>query len=281
MMLLDGERRVRKVNKFAEQFAGACTSDLNGRAAAKRCAVFIHRTTPKACGFGPQCGQCPVRRTVIATFKPAACISRWKRPCRSSSPGKSKKLPFSFPPHYSKFRNNPGFWSRFKTLPCACRLRRLCKGLTTNWKSGGGTHRGLKQTVEQLQEEVMERQRAENILRARLRLLELAESYSQEEFPPGDPGRIGGAHRQHHRLYHLVEADQRTLSLQSWSTNTLKNMCTAEGKGRHYDLAEPASGRIACLSAVRLFTTTMPRCPEPGIASRPCSGGAGTGGADL
>ncbi|MDO8684303.1 MAG: SpoIIE family protein phosphatase [Armatimonadota bacterium] len=39
-------------------------------------------------------------------------------------------------------------------------------------------------------------------------------------------------------FYHFVEADQKTLSLQTWSSNTLKNMCTAEGKGRHYPIAE-------------------------------------------
>ncbi len=35
-------------------------------------------------------------------------------------------------------------------------------------------------------------------------------------------------------FFHFVEADQKTLSLQNWSTNTLANMCTAEGKWSHY-----------------------------------------------
>jgi len=33
---------------------------------------------------------------------------------------------------------------------------------------------------------------------------------------------------------HFLEPDQKTIILQTWSTNTLKNMCTAEGKGNHY-----------------------------------------------
>jgi PAS domain S-box-containing protein len=37
-------------------------------------------------------------------------------------------------------------------------------------------------------------------------------------------------------FYHFVEADQRTLCLQAWSTRTLGGMCNAEGKGLHYDL---------------------------------------------
>jgi len=35
-------------------------------------------------------------------------------------------------------------------------------------------------------------------------------------------------------FFHFIEEDQVTISLQNWSSNTLKNMCTAEGKGQHY-----------------------------------------------
>lgn len=35
-------------------------------------------------------------------------------------------------------------------------------------------------------------------------------------------------------FYHFVEDDQSTISLQTWSTNTLQNMCKAVGKGMHY-----------------------------------------------
>ncbi len=35
---------------------------------------------------------------------------------------------------------------------------------------------------------------------------------------------------------HFLEADQKTLLLQMWSSNTLKNMCTAAGKGEHYSV---------------------------------------------
>ena len=39
-------------------------------------------------------------------------------------------------------------------------------------------------------------------------------------------------------FYHFVNDDQETLTLQTWSTNTLKNMCTAEGKGLHYSISK-------------------------------------------
>jgi len=35
---------------------------------------------------------------------------------------------------------------------------------------------------------------------------------------------------------HFVEANQIDLTLQAWSTNTLRHMCTAEGKGAHYPI---------------------------------------------
>ena len=39
-------------------------------------------------------------------------------------------------------------------------------------------------------------------------------------------------------FYHFLNTDQETLSLQSWSTNTLRNMCTAEGQGSHYNISQ-------------------------------------------
>ncbi|EKD27275.1 MAG: hypothetical protein ACD_79C00773G0002 [uncultured bacterium] len=37
-------------------------------------------------------------------------------------------------------------------------------------------------------------------------------------------------------FFHFLEPDQKTLSLQTWSTNTLKNMCKSTGKGSHYSV---------------------------------------------
>ncbi|MBV5331937.1 GAF domain-containing protein, partial [bacterium] len=34
----------------------------------------------------------------------------------------------------------------------------------------------------------------------------------------------------------FVEPDQKTLSLQAWSTRTLEEFCKAEGKGLHYNV---------------------------------------------
>lgn len=37
-------------------------------------------------------------------------------------------------------------------------------------------------------------------------------------------------------FYHFVESDQKTLSLQQWSTRTLMEFCKAERRGRHYSI---------------------------------------------
>jgi signal transduction histidine kinase len=39
-------------------------------------------------------------------------------------------------------------------------------------------------------------------------------------------------------FYHFLDVDQETLLLQAWSTNTLRNMCNAEGKGSHYNISQ-------------------------------------------
>lgn len=39
-------------------------------------------------------------------------------------------------------------------------------------------------------------------------------------------------------FFHFVEPDQRTLSLQAWSTRTLDEFCTADGYGQHYPIED-------------------------------------------
>jgi PAS domain S-box-containing protein len=85
---------------------------------------------------------------------------------------------------------------------------------------------------------ITEQKRAENIMQARLRLLKIGESHSLEEFTQATLDESEALTGSTIGFYHLVEADQRTLSLQSWSTNTLQHMCTAAGRGQHYDVAE-------------------------------------------
>jgi PAS domain S-box-containing protein len=69
LMLLDQERRVRKVNGVAGEFAGCPTRDLIGLRSgeALRCVNALH--APEGCGFGPDCAHCAIRLAVVDTLE--------------------------------------------------------------------------------------------------------------------------------------------------------------------------------------------------------------------
>ncbi|MBL7192247.1 GAF domain-containing protein, partial [bacterium] len=94
------------------------------------------------------------------------------------------------------------------------------------------------------------RKRAENISQARLRLLEFAISHSMDELLTASLDEIEAMTGSVIGFYHFLEPDQKTLISQNWSTNTLKNMCTAKGKGSHYDI-EQAGVWVDCISEGR------------------------------
>lgn len=75
-----------------------------------------------------------------------------------------------------------------------------------------------------------------NILEARLRLSEFAYSHTLDELLQKTLDEAERLTNSQIGFFHFVEADQITLWLQTWSTNTLQNMCTAEGKGSHYNV---------------------------------------------
>ncbi len=69
MVLVDRERRVRKMNKLAEQFTGKEAAELIGRYGGEALGCLNALDDPLGCGFGAHCAQCPVRRTVLDTFE--------------------------------------------------------------------------------------------------------------------------------------------------------------------------------------------------------------------
>lgn len=110
--------------------------------------------------------------------------------------------------------------------------------------------RQVEQHTRQLQQELTERKLVENIMQARLRLLEFANFHSLDELLTATLDEIEALTGSDIGFYHFLEADQKTLSLQNWSTNTLKNMCTAAGKGSHYDVAQ-AGVWVDCINEHR------------------------------
>jgi PAS domain S-box-containing protein len=86
--------------------------------------------------------------------------------------------------------------------------------------------------------DITERKQTEEVLQLRLRLFEFAAAHSLEELMQQALDDIGVITNSPIGFYHFVEKDQKTLSLQAWSTPTLQEFCQAEGKGLHYSIDE-------------------------------------------
>ncbi len=94
--------------------------------------------------------------------------------------------------------------------------------------------------------DITDRKRHEALLAVRCRLSESAAARSCDELLQSvldeaetlTASRIG--------FFHFLADDQVTIMLQTWSTNTLQSMCTAEGKGLHYPV-EQAGVWVDCI----------------------------------
>jgi len=93
-------------------------------------------------------------------------------------------------------------------------------------------------SIRPLLHQIQQRQQSERIIQSRLRLMQYANEHPQEELLEYSLNEIEILTGSTVSFFHFLESDQKTISLQAWSTNTLKNMCKAEGKGSHYDLEQ-------------------------------------------
>jgi len=87
-----------------------------------------------------------------------------------------------------------------------------------------------------LESEILQRRQEEKLIRLRLSLLEFAATHSLEEVLQQTLDEVGTLVESPIGFYHFVESDQKTLSLQAWSTRTLREFCKAEGRGLHYGI---------------------------------------------
>jgi len=95
--------------------------------------------------------------------------------------------------------------------------------------------RELRQSVGR---DITDRKMAEKVRFAQLRLVEYAADHTVVELLQKFLDEAEILTRSEIGFYHFLDSDQKTLILQTWSTNTLKNMCTAEGEGLHYPVSE-------------------------------------------
>ena len=68
MLLVDRDRRVRKVNGYAALFAGRKADDMIGMRSGEALRCLHHLDDPEGCGFGPVCAECRGRLAVLETF---------------------------------------------------------------------------------------------------------------------------------------------------------------------------------------------------------------------
>lgn len=85
---------------------------------------------------------------------------------------------------------------------------------------------------------IRQRAQTENILQARLRLIQYANGHTLDELLQSTLDELEAMTGSRIGYFHFFEPDEKTLWLRTWSSNTIQNMCTLEGKDSHYDVDE-------------------------------------------
>lgn len=139
-------------------------------------------------------------------------------------------------------------WPGIESTPLFAVIRRCLEERTTqaienDFTFPDGTVGWFDLSIQPVQEgvfilsmDVTERKRSKKILELRFKLMQYAASYNLEEFLQASLDEIGTLTGSPIGFYHFVEADEKTLSLQAWSTRTAREFCKAEGKGLHYGI---------------------------------------------
>ena len=83
---------------------------------------------------------------------------------------------------------------------------------------------------------IQQRTQTEQILQARLRLIQHANGHTLDELLQLTLDELETLTGSRVGYFHFLEPDQKTLRLRTWSTNTLRNMCSVQGKDSHYDV---------------------------------------------
>lgn len=84
--------------------------------------------------------------------------------------------------------------------------------------------------------DVTERVLTHRLYKAQVKLSEMSLSCSLDELIQATLDDAESLSQSKIGFFHFVEPDQKNLRLQMWSTNTVKNMCSAAGKGDHYSI---------------------------------------------
>jgi|GEM_PF-2434982 len=86
--------------------------------------------------------------------------------------------------------------------------------------------------------DITEQKRSEAINAARLHLLQFSITHSLDDLLEETLNEAEKLTDSRIGFYHFINEDQKSLTLQAWSTRTKKELCQAEGQGEHYDIEQ-------------------------------------------
>ena len=83
---------------------------------------------------------------------------------------------------------------------------------------------------------VQQRYQVERVLKSRLQIAQFADAHSLDELLQFTVDKLERLTASMVGYFHFVESDQRSISLQAWSTNTIQSMCNTDLSKKHYSL---------------------------------------------
>jgi signal transduction histidine kinase/CheY-like chemotaxis protein len=239
MMMLDGETRVRKVNRYAARFASRHEADMVGLSCGDAIHCMNALDDPRGCGFGPGCKECSIHSAAQDTLKTGLNCHQREGHLIVDVGGDRQNMVFLVSTTKLLVRNKP------MALLCLQDITERKEMENALQKAHDQLDQKVKERTAELVEvnrklcqEIDERRRKEEVLKSHLQLSELSSVGPLEDLMQNaleDAERLTGSKI---GFFHFLEEDQKTLSLQAWSKSTLNTFCTTEGKGRHYDVNE-------------------------------------------
>ncbi|WP_052643298.1 PAS domain S-box protein [Syntrophotalea carbinolica] len=86
--------------------------------------------------------------------------------------------------------------------------------------------------------DITDRKRTELVMAARMRLIQFAATHTLDELLEATLDEAEDLTDSQIGFFVFLDADQKTLSMQNWSTRTKRDFCTAQGKGLHYPVSQ-------------------------------------------
>lgn len=86
--------------------------------------------------------------------------------------------------------------------------------------------------------DITENKWIQDLARIRMNLMEYASEHTLEELLRETLDQAGSLVESPIGFYHFISADEKYITLQTWSTAALKEFCTASGQGLHYPVEE-------------------------------------------